>query len=259
MLRTINLAMFIAVFSLVCAGCLPAAPTGTGKGSGSGTGAGTGSGANSGGASGGDNNATGPDPGSLGLGPSGGTAGGMGTTFDHPDSEIDPFAVLERIQQEGPPEVSTKMHSCQKMKYATIGNVLAQLGVNMAGTGTSAGALYKGGAQALGAPNYQARVSEAIALTTAGATKLFDIFVQAAPEIIKAMPTNTSCMVAGAATNMFNSDGTCSKAGVSCLQGAPATQAQVDLCNSVVSAASSATIGQTIAVATLLAAAHTCE
>ena len=39
----------------------------------------------------------------------------------------------------------------------------------------------------------------------------------------------------------------------------PASQAQVDLCNSVVGAASSATNGQTIAVATILAAAHTCE
>lgn len=246
MSRTVNVSMFIAAFSL--AGCLGSAPTGTGSGNGTGAGNGsTGTGT------------PGPDPGSLGLGPTGGTAGGMGNTFNHDNNEIDPFAVLQRIQQEGPPAISTRMHSCQKMKYATVGNVLAQLGVSLGGNGTSAGALYSGGAQALGAPNYQARVPEALALTTAGATKLFDIFVQAAPEIIKAMPTNPSCMVAGAATNMFNADGSCTSAGVSCLQGAPATKAQVDLCNSVVGSASSATLGQTIAVATILAAAHTCE
>jgi hypothetical protein len=253
MLRTINLSMFLAAFSL--AGCLGSAPTGTGAGSGSGT---TGGGT-TGGATGGGATSGAPDPGSLGLGPSGATSGGMTNTFDHENDQIDPFAVLQRIQQEGPPAIATRMHSCQKMKYATVGNVLAQLGVNMNGTGTSAGALYKGGAQALGAPNYAARVPEAIALTTAGATKLFDIFVQAAPEIIKAMPTNASCTAAGTATNMFNSDGTCTAAGVSCLAGAPASKAQIDLCNSIAGAGSTPASGQAIAVATILSAAHTCE
>ena len=38
------------------------------------------------------------------------------------------------------------MHSCEKMHYATVGNVLKDLGVNMAATGaTSAAVLYKGG------------------------------------------------------------------------------------------------------------------
>jgi hypothetical protein len=268
MARNLRLATFIAAVSF--AGCLGSVPPGTGsvggngnKGSGN-TGSGTTGGTMGSGTSGSGTTGSGsmgssgtPDPGSAGA--TGGTAGGMGNTFDHQNDQIDPFALLQRIQQEGPPEISSRMHSCQKMKYATVGNVLAQLGVNMSGTGKSAGALFKGGAQALGAPNYAARVPEAIAVTTAGATKLFDIFVQAAPEIIKAMPTNASCMVAGAATNMFNSDGTCSSAGVSCLLGAPATKAQVDLCSNVVGTASSATIGQAVAVATILAAAHTCE
>lgn len=249
-MRKMNVSMLIAAFSL--AGCLGAAPSGKSSGGSTGAGTTTGNGAAA------DPNA--PVAGSLGLGPTGGTTtGGMGNTFDHDNDSVDPFEVLQRIQQEGPPAIATKMHSCAKMKYATVGNVLTSLGVNMAGTGTSAGALYKGGAGALGAPNYQARVSEALALTTAGATKLFDIFVQAAPEIIKAMPTQASCMVAGVATNMFATDGTCTAAGISCLTGFPATQAQIDLCNSVTGSASSAAIGQTVAVASLLAAAHTCE
>ena len=193
----------------------------------------------------------------LGLS-TGGTAGGTDNTFNHDFSdESDPFAVLKRIQDEGPPEISTKMHSCQKLKYATLGSVLSDLGVDLNATATppSAGQLYKGGAQAMGAPNYGARVAETIELTAAGATKLFDIFTQAAPEVIAAMPTTARCM----GTQMFDMNGSCTVAGITCLQGYPATQDQVDLCNQAISEASSPTIGQTVAVATILSAAHTCE
>jgi hypothetical protein len=199
------------------------------------------------------------DP-NLGLAPSE-SAAGPENTFDHEKSEVDPFDVLKRIQDTGAPEVSTRMHSCQKLKYATLGNLLTQLGVNLQRTATppSAGQLYRGGAQALGAPNYGARVRESIEGTTSGDTKLFDIFIQAAPEIITAMPTRTACMVAGVATSMFDMQGKCTKEGIACLQGKPASQAQVDLCNSVLTEASTAAIGQAIAVASILAAANTCE
>lgn len=237
MLRKLNLSILIAAF----AGCMGSAPTG-GPGSGSGSGSG--------------------DPGAPGgsLGLAGGTAGGTGNTFNHPDdpNASDPFAVLQRIQEQGPPEISTRMHSCEKMKYATVGNVLKGLGVNMANTAaTSAAVIYKNGTQAMGAPNYGARVAEAVELTTAGATKLFDIFVQAAPEIIAAMPNVAK--KGGTAVQMFDASGKCSPDGVAFLQGAPATQAQIDLCNNILGSASTPTIGQTLAVATLLSAAHTCE
>src|SRR5262249_17796530 len=158
------------------------------------------------------------------------------------------------------PELSTRMHSWQKIRYPDVGNILKSLGVNMAAPGaTSAGLLYKNGSQAMGAPNYGARVAEAIELTTAGATKLFDIFVEAANEIITAMPNAAACKVAGASTSLLDAGGKCSMAGISCIQGAPATQAQLGLCNNIVTAASTPQIGQTLAVATLLAAAHSCE
>lgn len=238
MLRKLNISMVIAAFSL--AGCL--------NGGGSGTGTGTGDGTGTGGQT--------TPGGSLGL--SGGTAGGTGNTFDHENDDPDPFAVLQRIQEQGPPEISTKMHSCQKMRYATLGSVLTQLGVNMGATGaTSAAQLYLKGGQAMGAPNYGARVAESIELTTAGATKLFDILVQAAPEIIAAIPNVAKKN--GVAIQLFDAGGKCTADGIAFLQGAPATQAQIDLCNNVLGSASSATIGQTLAVATLMAAAHTCE
>ena len=239
MLRKLNISMVIAAFSL--AGCLNG---GGGMGSGTGTGDGTG-------------DQTQTPGGSLGIG-SGNTSGGPGNTFDHDNDAEDPFAVLQRIQQQGPPEVSERIHSCEKMKYATVGKVLAGLGVNMAATGaTSAAVLYKNGSQAMGAPNYGARVSESIELSTAGATKLFDIFVQAAPEVIAAIPNVAKKN--GAAIQMFDSAGKCTSDGIAFLQGAPATQAQVDLCNNILGSASTAAIGQTLAVGTLLAAAHTCE
>jgi hypothetical protein len=238
MLRKLNISMVIAAFSL--AGCLNG---GGGMGSGTGTGDGTG-------------DQTQTPGGSLGIGS--GTTGGPGNTFDHDNDAEDPFAVLQRIQQQGPPEVSERMHSCEKMKYATVGKVLAGLGVNMAATGaTSAAVLYKNGSQAMGAPNYGARVSESIELTTAGATKLFDIFVQAAPEIIAAFPQKA--MKAGAAVQLFDANGKFTSDGIAFLQGAPASQAQIDLANNILDAASTPDIGKTLAVATLLAAAHTCE
>lgn len=199
------------------------------------------------------------------------SSGNTSNTFDHmDDNTVDPFQVLARIQEEGPPEVSTRMHSCAKMKYATLGNVLRGLGIDpTTGNATSGGGLYKSGAGALGKPDYANRIAEGTSLSTAGAVRLYDIFVASAPAIITAMPTNARCMVAGAATNMFETGGAaCTMAGISCLTGAPATQAQKDLCDSAVAsnttdkvgtAGTAPTVGQVVAVASLLAAAHSCE
>jgi hypothetical protein len=199
------------------------------------------------------------------------SSGGTNNTFDHmDDNTVDPFQVLARIQEEGPPEVSTRMHSCAKMKYATLGNVLKGLGVDpTTGAADTGGGLYKSGAGALGKPDYANRIPETTQLSTAGAVRLYDIFVASAPTIISAMPTTARCAVAGAATHMFDTSGSaCTMAGISCLTGSPATQAQKDLCDSAVASNTSdkigtamdaPTVGQVIAVASLLAAAHSCE
>jgi len=196
------------------------------------------------------------DPGSSG------TSAGTQLTFDHQMDAVDPFAVLRRITEEGPPEISTRMHACGKIKVATLGRLLEQLGVDLTKTATpaSAGQLYLGGLGALGAANYGARVPEALELTAAGAAKLFDIFVEAAPEVIAAMPTLARCEGVGATpTQMFDSAGHCTFDGISCLVGVPATQAQKDLCDAVAGSGTTPTNGKTLAVATILSAAHTCE
>jgi hypothetical protein len=266
MLR-MNRMMLAVVFAAGCLGSAPQGKTGTGTDpNGTNTTDPNGNNSNSSSNSNSSNPAANPndpsantDP-NLGLAPTD-TSGGENNTFDHDNTAPDPFEVLAKIQDEGAPEISTRMHSCSKMKYATLGNLLTALGVNLAKTGTpmTAGQLYKGGGPALGMPNFGARVREALESTTASDTKLFDIFAQAAPEIIAAMPNAALCKVAGASTSMFDTNGNCTQAGVSCLQGAPATQAQVDLCTTAITSGSTTPIGQAIAVASILAASHTCE
>src|SRR5690349_15718422 len=105
MLRKLNISMLIAALSLV--GCV-----GGGGGGGSSTGTGDGTG------TGGDQTAPG---GSLGLPGAGATSGSDGNTFDHDNNGTDPFEILQKRNEEGPPEISTKMHSCEKMKFNTVG------------------------------------------------------------------------------------------------------------------------------------------
>jgi hypothetical protein len=188
------------------------------------------------------------------------TSGDQDTTFDHDNSQdLDPWELLERMEEEGPPDFQARLHSCPKMKYRTIGRVLASRGIDLAGGGDSAGAIYSRSDQALGVANYGARVPEATDLTTASAAKLFDIWVAAAPEIIANMPSRTECMVGGVGTSMFNAQGQCTVDGITCLIGVPATTTHIDLCNQIILSASSTQVGQTIAVAALGSAAHTCE
>lgn len=173
----------------------------------------------------------------------------------------DPFEVLAQRQEEGPPEVRTRLHSCQKLQNAALQNVLVSLGVNIDATDDvpTAGQLYKGGTGALGAASYDARVGEAIVWSAAGAAKLFDIFVQAAPEIITNLPNVEQCKVDGVGVEMFDANDQCNKDAISCIMGRPATDSHVAICNKVVASASTVEMGKRIAVGTMMAAAHSCE
>src|SRR5438046_2648810 len=92
-------------------------------------------------------------------------------TFNHEDVSISDLDLAARAAVQGDPEAAAHLHSCQKLKYATLGNLLASRGVNLASTTAgSAGALYNAGTQALGVADYTARVGEAVVPTTAGAT-----------------------------------------------------------------------------------------
>ena|SRR3984885_7758135 len=200
------------------------------------------------------------DPGGN-VPPPGSTSGSDGNTFDHDNDQISPWDLLARIQLEGPPEYTAHVHGCPKIRVANLGNLLTTIGVKMPNTvQLSAGELYADGTDALGGPNYVNRIRENIQIQTSGASKEFDIFAAAAPEVIAAMPTNAACMVGGTPAALFDSTGTmCQVSGVSCLIGYPATAEHIALCNETIAKASTPTIGKQMAVAVLLAAGNTCE
>lgn len=198
-----------------------------------------------------------------------------GNTFDHfndPGSSgtKDPFEILKERAQEGPPEVRTRLHSCTKIAYASLGRLLTSLGVDLAATSSgsgpkTAGELYSTGGDALGVAKYDAREPESSFHTTASATKLFDIFVQAAPEIIANIQTQEACKYNGVGKPMFDATtGKCAYESLSCIMGRPATVDDLAVCNLLVGEAAPGdmadlTIKRNIAVAVFLSAAHTCE
>lgn len=191
-------------------------------------------------------------------------------TFEHPgdlDGETrDPFDILTQRAEEGPPEVRTRLHSCQKIPVAALRSMLTQLGVDLEATAggnnpPTAGQLLDGGGNALGVSNYGARASESLVWTAAGAAKMFDIFVQAAPDIIANAPNQPICQeVAGTpGPALFDENGQCNKDAISCIIGTQATDAHVAICNSAVLSASDLEKGKSIAVATIMSAAHSCD
>jgi len=191
--------------------------------------------------------------------PEGSTIGSEAETYDHDNTSFDPWAVIDRLAKEGPPKYTSRVHSCPKLRYRTLGRVLASLGVNMANTtALSAPELYRTGDNAMGAPSFTNRIRENITVSTSGASREFDIFAAAAPEIIAAVPTLARCNVGGVPAVLFNGN-TCDPTGITCLLGTPATLTHLDFCNLTVSNASTPDIGKRIAVAALLAAAYTCE
>jgi len=190
--------------------------------------------------------------------PPGSTSGNEDTTFDHENDYISPWELLDRLTKEGPPRYTSHVHSCSKVRYKTLGNILTSFGVNVANTtALSAGDLYRNGFNALGGSNYANRIRENIAITTSGASREFDIFASAADEIQTAFTNGTMTRCPGA--QLFDTANTCRPEGITCLLGAPATSRHLDYCNLTVSTASNATVGKRLAVAALLAAAYTCE
>lgn len=187
-------------------------------------------------------------------------------TFDHmsglgEDGSKDPMTVLAQRQEEGPPEIRTRLHSCQKIPVATLRNILEEFGVNMTLTADppTAGQLFSEGSAALGGAVYDARVGESIFWTSSGAAKQFDIFVQASLEIITAMPGLQQCQEDGVGSSVFDQNDWCTEPAVTCLLGRPATSQHLAICTDIVNSASTPEKGKTIAVAVILSAGHSCE
>jgi hypothetical protein len=201
------------------------------------------------------------DPPDGGGPPAGTTSGRDGNTFDHDRDGTSLGDLLERIDDEGPARFTSRVHSCAKVRYATLGNVLASLGVDLASAAPlSAGALYHAAAPAYGSPSYANRLREPISITTSSASAEFDIFAAAAGEVTAALTRLPRCQVGGApGPALFDANNHCNPDAITCMIGTPAQAGHVDLCSRSVGLASDPEIGKRLAVAALLAAAYTCE
>jgi hypothetical protein len=135
-------------------------------------------------------------------------------------------------------------------------------------TPESPGFLYSTAADAFSVPKMDSRRQEKDGHTTASAMRLFDIFIQAAPQIIANIENPAlapACVLRGETHPMFDpADGSCVAESISCLIGTPATPDHVLLCNLILDKAdpldpADVERKQHIAVASMLAAAHSCE
>lgn len=197
------------------------------------------------------------------------TDSGDSDNFHHPMGEGEtantksPFEVLQERNDEGPLNVRSRLHSCARIPYASLGAFLTSRGVNLnkksaAGEPPTAGELYAGAVDALGAPRYDARQAESFTYTVAGGTKLLDIFVQAAGEIISSIATVSDC----SGQPLFDAAiGECVPSAFTCLMGRPPKDEDMILCNMMIADAAPEELDnrRKIVVATFLAAAHTCE
>ncbi len=191
------------------------------------------------------------------------------TNFHHPmgEGEVvngkDPFQVLQERADEGPPNVRSRLHSCARIPYASLGALLTSRGVDLnkkssAGELPTAGELYAGAVDALGAPRFDARQAESFTYTVAGGTKLFDIFFQASSEIIANIATALDC----SGQPLFDAAlGECVPSAFTCLMGRPPKDEDMILCNMMIADAAPEELDnrRKLVVATFLAAAHTCE
>jgi hypothetical protein len=169
----------------------------------------------------------------------------------------DPTVVVKDDQAIGTPDTVARLHGAQKIQYASLALILADLGVNMKSTtANTAGELYSTGQGPLGVAVYPSRVSEMIIPSTSALAKEYDIFVAAASEILKSnLAGSTRCPN----TTLVDTTGNFTQDGLSCILGKPAKPDHLSLANQLVAQASDQVTGQEIAIATLLAAAHTSE
>lgn len=199
--------------------------------------------------------------------PGGGdTSGNPDNTFDHDNEGKSPWEVLAEQQAAGPSRYQARMHGCVKIRYSTVGNLLASHGVTFPGGANSAGQLFTSGQNSMGAPSYAVRVRENLVPSTSGMSRLFDIFSSASTEIIANFANIQACKVGGVSPPLFDAGGSqCNPEAFKCLMGLPATAQHIDICNKTIAGARNAAgapdqaIGQRLAIAVMLAAAHTCE
>lgn len=191
-----------------------------------------------------------------------GDGASAGSLYGHQDTTPQTVTAQDRqTEQEkvGSPEVYARLHACGKLTVHSLSRLLTTRGVSAQG---NAFALFNQGATAFGAPNYGSRSPETVIASTANLTKGFDILVAAAPEMLTAFAAGAAPETACPGVKLYDA-GSFTKDGLACIMGKPAKAEHVFLANQAVKDAIAQGIseenGKTIAVASLLQAAHTCE
>jgi hypothetical protein len=170
----------------------------------------------------------------------------------------DPTVVEKETLSVGSIEVEARLHSCSKVTYAALGQMLTSRGIDMTSNSNgSPGLIWQTGVSALGVADYPARVPEMLLPTTATEAKQMDIYVAASAMLptTTAMASTTACP----GTMLIDGTGAFTQDGLSCLMGKPATAAHLTIANQILSEAPDPTTGAELAISTILEAAHTCE
>ncbi len=185
-------------------------------------------------------------------------AGRDPTSFHH---ENDPAATGTEpaARATGSPEVTSRLHGCGKITVASLRNILVSRGLIGDGArpgGAPSGAdLYLNAATpaALGGANYNSRTPEAPFASTSAMSKMFDIFTMASYDAVSPTWTAPACPD----VKLLGGDGKFTKDGLSCLMGKPAREEHVAIANDAI--VKNPADGAKLAIAALLAAAHTCQ
>jgi hypothetical protein len=117
----------------------------------------------------------------------------------------------------------------------------------------------------MGVANYPARVAEADRNSTGGLTRMFDMMLAVAEELIPTATTDrigTGTACPGA--TLFNADNTCNADGFACLLGSPLTTVQLTECSNGVKRIASLTSNdimraKRMTVATIASSAYLCD
>jgi hypothetical protein len=193
------------------------------------------------------------------------TAGGADNTFDHANDPGGPapgadFQPPEPAQQRlvGSPEVTSRLHACGKLTYASLGALLSSRGLTGQGGGRPNGIqsgqqIYDGAGAAYGTANYNGRVGETVYASTSAMSKMFDIFAMASYDAVADNWSAEACPD----TQILGADGKFTKDGLSCLMGKPALDEHIAVANEAITR--NPEDGAKIAIAALLSAAHTCQ
>jgi len=172
-----------------------------------------------------------------------------------------------------PPAEGETLHSCGKVRFNVLTNILQTRGINVAPPPlmpplTTAAYLLEKAQPVWGVANFPARVPESIRNTTSGLVSLHDILIAAAeewvPSVAVGMPPSDGPAIGMACTGskLFNNN-TCDKDGFACLMGATPSPQQINVCNSMINDTSAMvmdpTVKRRLAVASMVGNVTMCD